>query len=115
MNYWLISVIFLLVSALIVSLYYNYRFGKIILQVQDDIEECLDVLDVRYKSISEILNIPVFFDSIEVRNVINEIRKSRDAVLMVANRLISIDRPRENIEDEEGKEESYQEISQKII
>ena len=101
MNYWAIGVIFLLVSALIVSLYYNYRFGKIILQVQDDIEECLDVLDGRYKSISEVLNIPVFFDSVEVRRVIQDIEKCRSSILYVADRMTTIDQ-NEKVIDADG-------------
>jgi hypothetical protein len=40
---------------------------------------------------SKILDKPIFFDSIEVRQVINDIKGSRDAVLYVANSLGSID------------------------
>ena len=101
MNYWLMGVIFLLIGALIVSLYYNYRFGKIILQVQDDIEECLDVLDARYRSISEVLNIPVFFDSVEVRRVIQDIEKCRSSILYVADRMTTIDQ-NEKVIDADG-------------
>ena len=101
MNYWLIGSILLLTSTLIVSLYYNYRFGKVILQVQDDIEECLDVLDGRYKSVSEILNIPVFFDSIEVRRVIQDIEKCRSSILYVADRMTTIDQ-NEKVIDTDG-------------
>ena len=91
MNYWIISIAAFLFLALLVSLYYNYKLGKIILQVQDDIEECLDVLDGRYKSVSEILNIPVFFDSVEVRRAIQDIERCRDSILYVADRMASID------------------------
>ncbi len=74
-----------------ISAYYNYKLGVIILSVQDEIEDCLEVLDSRYTSMSIILEKPVFFDSVEVRQVINDISASRDAVLYVANRLTSID------------------------
>ena len=36
---------------------------------------------------SEILDIPVFFDSVEVRKVISDIRDCQNAVVVVANRL----------------------------
>mgnify|MGYP001319689962 CR=1 FL=1 len=75
-----------------ISAYYNYKLGVIILSVQDEIEDCLEVLDSRYTSMSLILEKPVFFDSIEVRQVINDISVSRDAILYVANRLTNIDK-----------------------
>ena len=82
------SVLFLCLCG---SLYYNYRFGLILIQLEDGIEESLDILDEKYSSISKILQRPVFFDSVEVRQVIRDIRDSRSAVLYVANILGSID------------------------
>lgn len=67
-----------------------YRLGKIVLNMQDAIEESLDVLDERFRIMSEVLEKPVFFDSIEIRQVIAEISASRDAVLYVANQLTNI-------------------------
>jgi hypothetical protein len=60
-----------------------------ILRVQDSIEESLDLLDQRYAAMSKIAETPVFFDSVEVRQVISEIEASRDSILSVANSLIS--------------------------
>jgi hypothetical protein len=65
--------------------------------VQDSLETCLDILDERYKSVNKILDIPIFFDSIEVRNCVNEIKKTRDAILIVANVLTR--GIRSNVED----------------
>lgn len=59
----------------------------ILINLEDSIEECLDILDERFKNISEILEIPVFFDSMEVRRVVNELRISREALINVANKL----------------------------
>jgi len=70
--------------------YQAYRLGRTVLLLQDAIEESLDVLDERFKTMSEVLEKPVFFDSLEVRQVIEDIRISRDAVLYVANQLSSI-------------------------
>ena len=75
--------------ALIVSVYYNYRFATYIFRIEDVIEESLDELDKRYQAISEIMQRPVFFDSIEVRQVIAEIGMSRDTILKIAGRLTS--------------------------
>ena len=64
----------------------SYDFSIIILEVEEAIEESLDILDSRYHSINEILNIPVFFDSVEVRRVINNIRDCHTSIIVVANK-----------------------------
>ena len=70
-----------------ISAFLNYRLGKTVLQVQDAIEESLDEIDQIYVRISKILEIPVFFDSIEVRQVIADIENTRVIVLKIANNL----------------------------
>ncbi len=74
------------------SVYYNYKFGVIILNVQDGIEDSLDILDEKYGSMAKILEKPVFFDSVEIRQVIRDIKDTRDSILQIANILGSIDR-----------------------
>ena len=90
----LILVIILLVT-LSYSIILNYRMGIILLRVQDNIEECLDILDERYASMTKVLEIPIFFDSVEVRRVVDDIRKSRDSVLYIANSLSSFNEDQE--------------------
>ena len=87
---WIISTS-ILTLLLCVSMYYNYRFALILLNLEDGIENALDTLDEKYNSMSKILEKPVFFDSIEIRQVIRDIKDSRDVVLYVANILGSID------------------------
>jgi hypothetical protein len=70
-----------------ISIYFNVKFGMMILGFQDNVEECLDIIDERYRSISQVLEIPIFFDSVEVRQVINDISRTREAILVVANKL----------------------------
>ena len=48
------------------------------------------MLDKRYESISKILEIPIFFDSVEVRQVVSDIDGAREEVLRVANTLAGI-------------------------
>ncbi len=76
---------------LVLSLYYNYKFARVILRVEDAIEDSLDDLNQRYQVMSEILQRPVFFDSVEVRKVIAEIGDSRDSILRAASRISSVD------------------------
>jgi hypothetical protein len=81
-----VEIALLVVSVLLcVSLYYTYRFARIILSLEDRIEAALDDLDKRYTVMSEILSRPVFFDSVEVRKVVSEIGECRETILKIAN------------------------------
>ena len=82
---WIILCIISLLLA--ISIYYNYKFAMIILGIQDSVEDSLDVLDERYASISRILEIPIFYDSNEVRQVLKDIEASRESILQVARQL----------------------------
>ena len=74
-----------------ISLYYNFKFAKIILKMEDEIGNCLDIIDEKYRSLSKILEIPIFFDSPQVRKVIDDIRVARSSLLNIANKLTSIE------------------------
>lgn len=89
MNYYIL-IISLISICLLVSIYYNYKFARIILNIEDAIEESLDSLDQKYASIQKVLDTPLFFDSPQVRQVIQDITESRNAVLHVANQLMDI-------------------------
>jgi hypothetical protein len=67
-----------------ISAFYLFRFSVLILNVQDSLEECIENLDVRQKSIAKILEIPLFFDSPEIRRVLEEVKESKDAIVKVA-------------------------------
>jgi hypothetical protein len=103
MIWFLSSIILLETIALAVISAFAYRSASAIFRVQDAIEESLDVLDKRYESISKILKIPLFYDSPEIKKAVEDIRKSREAVLYVANQLTSIQ------EEESGNEENNKE------
>tara|TARA_Y100001970_G_C14251161_1_gene872002 strand:- start:3571 stop:3870 length:300 start_codon:yes stop_codon:yes gene_type:complete len=93
---WLLAIISI---ALIVSLYYNYKFANIILKITDSLETSLDILDDRYSSVSKILEIPIFYDSPQIRQVINDIKDSRDSILRVANEIAKIENEENQIDE----------------
>ena len=84
----------------LISIYYNYKFGRILIRMEDALEVSLDNLDERYISISEILEIPLFYDSPQVRQVHNDIRACRESILYIANEIGRL----EEIQD--GEEEN---------
>lgn len=96
----------ILAASLLFTLYKLFRFSMILISLEDTIEECLDLLDQKYKSMSEILEIPIFFDSTEIRRVVNEIRLSRESLVVVANKLTeSYGRKIEIKEDDQAPQE----------
>jgi len=80
-----IVMITLLILALVISLFYVFKFALIIFRVEDAIEESLDIIDERYRSMSKILEVPLFYDSPQIRQVVNDIKVTRDSLLLVAN------------------------------
>lgn len=85
----------ILLILLLVSLYYCIKFALIIVKIQESIEVSLDIIDIKYLSISKILETPVFTDSPEVKLVLKEIDDTRNSLLYIANELTN-----NNIEDD---------------
>ena len=79
--------LYILTVSIILNLFFGFfciKFAFTILKVQEAIEESLDKIDEKYNRITEISNIPVFYDSPEIKNMIIEIRDVRTDVLDVA-------------------------------
>lgn len=74
-----------LLAALVVSLIYNYRHARILIDVEDALSESLDVCDQAYGRMSRVLELPVAMATPEVRQVLREIENVRDSVLYVSN------------------------------
>lgn len=87
----LLSIIFVLVCIIICTIYYAYRWARKLLLIGDVIEVSLDMIDKRYESISEILEIPLFHDSPQIRQVLYDIEGCRNDILKVANMLGNIE------------------------
>ena len=82
-----ISCIVALLCTVIFLSYKLYKFSLLILRMETALEESLDILNKRYSTMNEIAQRPIFFDSVEIRQVIAEIKASHEAILIVANKL----------------------------
>ncbi|MAG24424.1 hypothetical protein CMI47_02495 [Candidatus Pacearchaeota archaeon] len=78
------ALVVMVISTIIASLF-AVKFALLILRVEDAIEESLDILDERYASITEIVEIPLFSDSPQIRQVHTDLTRSREAILLIAN------------------------------
>ena len=67
-----------------VSVFFLIRFGKTILSYQDTLQEALEVIDEKYENIDSICKRPLFYDSREVREVLEDIKSTRDSLHQVA-------------------------------
>ena len=87
MSWWITSYVTVTTVLLLLSLYYNYKFGRALIRMEDALEKSLDNLDDRYESISKILEIPLFYDSPQIRQVHADIKQCQESILYVANEI----------------------------
>jgi len=86
--------------------YKLYQFSLLIIDMEDSIESSLDLLDEKYKRMYDILQKPIFFDSVEVRQVISDIKDCQNSVLLVANTITkNIGYQGEETKEENSKKE----------
>ena len=81
-------IIGLLVLLNILSAYFLIKFAMIILRTEEKLTNILDSIDEEYMEITRILEKPVFFDSVEVRQVIASIDNVRSTFLNISNYII---------------------------
>ena len=104
-------IIVLLILLLSMSIYFCIKFALIILEVQESMEKSLDIIDEKYNKISAILEIPVFYDSPEIKKIVIDLEETRSALLYIANILTSEfleiddkDIGKESLNDQQDKE-----------
>ena len=68
--------------------YFCIKFALIIINIQEAIEECLSIIDEKYIKIVKILEIPLFFDSPEIKRLLSELNEVKMSILYITNKLI---------------------------
>lgn len=66
------------------SSFFAIRFGLRVLQAQDATDECIDILNERFAVVAAIAETPVAEDTPEIRIIVSEIVRARDAIHTVA-------------------------------
>lgn len=100
MIWWIGGYAVLVTVLLLVSVYYNIKFGRALIKMEDALEVSLDKLDESYESVSSILEIDLFYDSPQIRKVIADIKACQNSILFVANEIGTLE------EIQYGEEES---------
>lgn len=91
LSYFLIAYSVILTIIAIAGGYFLAKFSMTILKFQEEVEKSLEILDERYSSISKVLEIPLFFDSPEVRRVVEDVGICRKSILQVAQSLGNVE------------------------
>jgi hypothetical protein len=74
-----------------------------ITELESRIEKSLDVIDVSYSEISDILNLPIFHDDIVIKRVMKSIINARDSLLHIANVMALTDKQKSKKDEEDEK------------
>jgi hypothetical protein len=98
-------IIIFLTILLAIFMYYAIKFALIIIKMQDAIENSLDLIDKKYDSISKVLDIPIFYDSPEVKRVLADLKDAKNSLLYVANTLTNSNSLEDDIQQYEQIEE----------
>ena len=98
----IILTIILFLLLLLVS-FYCIKFAILIINLQEGIEDSLNIIDEKYESLNKILEIPVFYDSPEIKKVISDLEETRLALLYIANLMTN---EFESVDKQKGSEES---------
>ena len=80
--------------------------------MQDAIENSLDLIDKKYDSISKVLDIPIFYDSPEVKRVLADLKDAKNSLLYVANTLTNSNNLEDDVQQYEQIDEKYYERDQ---
>ena len=79
--------LYLLIILVLVLGFYCIKFALIIIRTKEAIEESLDLIDQKYQNISKILEIPIFYDSKEIKSVVLDLEDLKDNFLYIANQM----------------------------
>lgn len=79
----------LVVLALGVAIWMVSKLSNLVYDLEEQVEESLDILDSSYRDIAKVINTPVFYDDPVVKQTLSSLKKAHEAVLIVANKIVS--------------------------
>lgn len=85
------TLVVILSTVLIIQAVYLVKFARTILDFETKIENALDEIDECYGAINQVLEKPLFYDSMEVRQVLNQIKKISDIILDIARQIGTVE------------------------
>ncbi len=101
MIYFLLTTNLLTLIGLVFSIRRFFNCIETLDEVTSQIEESLDIIDESYSNLSRHLKSPVMFDDPAIVSMINDVKKSRQSLLLIANKISS---PFENLNSDADKQ-----------
>jgi hypothetical protein len=88
----LVIILSLLIACLSAALFWsvrlNLRYADKLEEISDQLDESLDILDTLYQRAAARAQLEVFHDDPVVKELVNDIQTTRDAILLVANLIV---------------------------
>lgn len=81
------------------------KIGKIVLTIEERLDEAIDALNMYEKKIGNVLNVPLASDDPFVKSVVSDIRSARYAIAKIVSALTNVFDEDENASDGEDKSE----------
>jgi hypothetical protein len=88
----LINIIVMMAIALFFSVKRNLELDDRFDELGDQVEESLDILDDCYQRIAKVTEIPVTSDDPVIQQLLSDIKYTKHAILLVANKVVTFDR-----------------------
>ena len=89
---------------LCITIFFCLKFALTIIKFQENLGKSLDLINSKHNLISEILEIPVFYDSYEVKKVILHIEEVRSSLEYISD-ILTDNIEKEDLEEVNEKEE----------
>lgn len=94
------TIIVVLGIALFLSIRRNLELDERFEEMGEQVEESLDILNDCYQRVTKVSEMPVTSDDPVVQQLLSDIKYAKHAILLIANKIVTFDRPED--EDEQG-------------
>lgn len=92
----------LLIGVVVIATIFLLRFYRFTVLYEDNINKCLDILNISYGRVAQLLDRPLLIDTPEVRHIMNELHAAQSAIHAVASEISKVsDGDEENSKEEE--------------
>ena len=84
----------------VILAYVLFHYASMIFDFEDKINDSVGKISAAENVIDEILKRPLFYDSPEVRRVLNSIKQTRNEIVAIANSLGMVEEENDNVRNE---------------
>lgn len=92
------ALLLLTVVGLAMSIKRNLEMADKIDELGDQVEETLDVIDGCYQRIAKVAEMPVATDDPVIQQLVSDIKYTKQALLLIANKIVTFDQEEEESE-----------------